>query len=480
NTETGACEEPDTDCTVDGCPDGEECNTETGACEEPDTDCTVDGCPDGEECNTETGACEENTVADGTPCEDCSSGDDCPEGWACTPLASGKACLPPCNSNQDCTTGWTCQGDPKVCTPAGFRCDGCVSDGCDEDEVCNTIDGECSTPRGLCEPCTYGWECGPDAACIKEGPSSRVCMPRCGGEGQTCPASSTCDTDADTGLKVCLSDGDKCCYEADPTACLEPGECNPPCSGETPFCVDDTCVQCLNNTHCTGEMTCDELSGSCKDPNQQCTGDTPFFWDGECVECLNNTHCADGLYCESETHTCTEQGSVCDTCSEDYPACVEVNGEFYCVPCDSDDDCGDNCACNTDTYSCEGDCTVKVGDCQSDADCDPGMTNFTLECDQDTGLCYDTAGQCDGVTAYCRQGKKCLSPFGELGEFFDQFAGAGGGGTIPGSCECDTDAETAAFLAGEPGPVCGSASCFSLGDLLGTGDDTASCMSFDF
>jgi Cys-rich repeat protein len=428
----------------------------SGVCELPASgDCTVDSCATGEFCNPDTSQCEVVPPVQGEACGSCETAEDCPTHYTCQLISTGKACLPPCTSQNDCSTGWTCaneDGGGKACAPSGYKCEGCVINGCAAGETCDTDDGGCHPPTSTCFSCQYDWECGAGAACVKKADGQKVCMDRCGA-GIACAQDTTCTLDQDTGIDVCKG----ACEGA-----VLP--CDDACPDTAPICMNDVCVQCTDDDHCDDGETCD-ISGFCT--SSECSGATPYFWDEQCVQCLEDGHCAEGMLCNTQTHTCGAGGDVCAQCSDPYPACAEVGGEIYCVQCTTDDHCGLGGVCNTATYSCEGGTVTPTDACESDADCDPGLTGFDLGCDTSTGYCYDKDGGCDGITAHCKGGKDCmdlmslllgggggLPPGGIPG-----FPGGGSGSTLPGFCECDVP-----FISD-----CGSATCLPIGELFGGG-----------
>jgi len=335
-----------------------------------------------------------------------------------------------------------------------------VLSGCPTQETCNTINGQCYSPQETCGTCQYDWECGDGAACIKTNDGPKVCMARCG-DGVACADGATCTADSDTTIEVCSGTCDEASLP-----------CNGACVSPTPFCKTETCVQCLDNTHCADDQTCD-TNGFCAGGG--CASDTPYFWDNQCVQCLEDSHCADGLICNQQTHACGGEDDVCAACEDPYPACAQVGGDFYCVQCTLDEHCGVGGTCNAATYSCEGGTVTPTEACTSDSDCDPGLTGFDLACDTSTGYCYDKNGGCDGVTAFCKGGKECMdlmsALMGGAGGLPGGLPGMPGGGgmTMPGMCACDVP-----FLD----PNCGSATCLPLGDILGGGSGTGNfCFS---
>lgn len=395
---------------------GEECATTGG-------DCTTDGCPEGKVCNPETLACDDEVVTpgDGDQCVTCDTAADCAEGWQCVPVGGAQACLRPCTGGGECETGWNCFSG--VCTPNSFSCTGCALDGCGAGLTCNMQTGECvALATDICDDCTYDWECGDGRACHKLG-ATRVCLDRCDG-GAGCPAGN-CVVNSDSGYSVC---------EPAQGCGVDPTECTPACTGDLPYCVNGGCVECITDADC--DTSCNVALGVCETTGE-CVAPTPYFNStlGKCVQCLNNTQCGNGS-CNTATGVC--EGDVCATCVDPYPACALVGGDYYCVQCTDDSYCGTGGTCNLETYSCEGGTVIPGDACESDADCDPGITGFDLACDVDSGLCYDKGGACDDVTAYCVGGYDCLSFFEAFGggTFPDIPLPGGGGSTVAGVCEC--------------------------------------------
>ena len=460
----GQCMAPTGECNP-ACEAGFICDA--GACracvgdECGQSDCTVTGCAAGQVCDATSKTCVPASTAGA--CASCTTADDCPAGgWTCVPLSTGQACLPPCTTSDDCTTGWTCFNG--ACAPGGFSCAGCNVDGCTSaNDVCDTNTGNCTSPQSQCGACTYDWECGDGNACHSFGPNLSVCVPRCSG-GAACPGGANCITDDTSGYKVCEPKGTTCCFDENPANCPDTNACTPACGGGTPHCKLGVCVACLEDAHCPQGQTCNTNNGTCSGGGPQCGGGTPHWNEakGTCVQCLNDTHCG-GSVCNPQTNTC--ENDICGTCADPYPACAEVNGEFYCVQCTDDSYCGQGGTCQIDTYSCQGGTVNNPDPCSSDADCDAGVSGFNLACDLDSGFCYDKDGGCDDVTAFCMNGNDCV-------DFFELLGMAGGGGlpgglpggggaTLPGSCECTPKGGAIPGLPSEsddcpPGVLCGN------------------------
>lgn len=405
------------------------------------TDCTVSGCDNGEQCNTTTKQCEPVTGPTAEGCDTCANATECGDGWKCAPLPTGNACLPPCTTGDDCETGWICQ--TGNCTPASFRCDGCVTAGCPSGDACNPGNNQCVDAAPNCGSCGNDWECGDGNAC-----HNNECQQRC--DDGVCPSGGSCVTNA-RGVSVC----DKSCAAA----------CTPACSGATPICNNGTCVQCRTSNDCQTGQTCDTASNLCTGSGQ-CTAPTPILWQGQCVQCVTNNDCPGGQACATATNTCTS--SQCAACAAPYPACVTIGTDSYCVQCAVDADCGVGGTCNTQTYACEGGTVTPTEKCTSDADCDAGASGFDLRCDVPSGYCYDLAGSCDNVTAFCVGTNGAIEKCVSILEIFGGGLGGSlppefsGGGTIPGFCGCSYTDPNNPFS----GANCRSGQCIDFTALL--------------
>jgi hypothetical protein len=204
--------------------------------------------------------------------------------------------------------------------------------------------------------------------------------------------------------------------------------------------LDGECVQCAIDDDCGGGG-CDTNTHTCE--AGECTGDTPYLVDDECVQCLNNDHCPEGN-CNTDSNTCVPADEECGQCNEDYPVCLELQGDTYCVQCTDDAHCDAGCTCDTQLYACSGDCVVAGAE---QCGADTGETcPSDLVCEN--SLCIDPTGACDGVTVMCPGGNQCVS----LLELLMGGAGGGGqlplppgsGGGIPGVCGCNPAANDCA------------------------------------
>lgn len=411
---TATCDGPE-DCDPGEVCDGDTCRPCVGA-ECAPADCTTTGCDSGQVCDTVTKQCVPDNTSTAAACEPCADAEACGGApWKCAPLISGNACLPPCSNNDGCPTGWLCQAGN--CIPSNYDCESCMGTGCPSGSACNPNSGDCITATAQCESCGNDWECGAGHACNND-----TCVPRCA-DG-VCPAGGSCETSGNS-IEVCA----EACQAA----------CTPACGGATPHCVAGACLECRNTGDCPQGQTC---SGGACSGGGDCAPPTPYLWNGVCVACTNNDHC-NGLFCDAATNTC--QSDACAACAAPYPACTQIGTDFYCVQCASDADCTGG-TCNLQTFACEGGVIVPGEPCETDADCDDGgVTGFNLKCYRNAGssadgLCYDAAGGCDDVTAFCpgtdgqlHECKSILDTFGGTSGLPPELLG---GGTIPGNCAC--------------------------------------------
>ncbi|MSQ81439.1 MAG: hypothetical protein EXR77_00775 [Myxococcales bacterium] len=372
-------------------------------------------------------------------CKVCTpTGNECSADFSCVNLLSGTFCAKKCASVADCTPGYICDkasaGDQKYCVLNSYDCKGCATTGCPNGEKCNfkTNPPACLASKKTCESCLQDKDCDNGLRCVKFG-SEKVCSPDCSG-GQACPDNSTCVSYVSEATKACAFAATKCCYGPNCTsACAS-------CKGK---CIAGVCQECSKNADCPNNGTCNLNSYTCvtaatcppanKPANKIKKKDT-----GECVECTNDTHCTGstgGPKCNLQSNICEKSSSSneCSVCGGDYPGCVEQNGTWSCVECTIDDDCAKKSkgTCSPKSYTCAGSSGStggigpKNGTCKADGDCknDPNNT-FSLQCDTKTGLCFDTAGKCDNIVAFCNAavGSNC-----ELAS--DLF---GGGGLPPG------------------------------------------------
>jgi len=377
----------------------------------------------------------------GVDCKPCENKADCGDGAFCTSVGGGKFCLTACETDADCKGGYICyqaSSEGLQCLPVSYSCEACAYDGCEAGKCCDLVSGECPDCLDVCELCTYDFQCSPGLRCYKTaGNPSGNCVAECGDTG-SCddPASFTCG-DNGNGIQVCVPVNDDVCSI---------------CPEDKPYTLPDgTCVECLNSTHCEGEDVCDQGSHTCGD--KQCGGDSHLCDDDkQCHQCCEDAHCA-GL---GGTGKCIDyecegvQDNCGNSCADPYPVCANVGGTWQCVACDTDDDCPVNCTCSTqflcidvNGQTCGGPDQNCQSTCDTAADCPPGPNSETLDC-HSTGVCFNPAGGCDGITSCCGPNQQCFDLMSLM------FGGMGGIPGMPiamGACSCDTETDC---LGGEP------------------------------
>ncbi len=414
------------------CPDGYECSDEK-VCVPAQT--TGDPVPTGND--TTTDAVDTTITPNIAACQPCAETSECEDGLLCVSVGPTKHCTEACADDSDCASGWVCfaSGDTSSCVPGLFQCTGCMQDGCPDAATpwCNASSGNCVSPSEQCGACEKDGQCGAGMRCWQ-----KACVPEC--NDGTCPDNASCAA-LEGGANVCkwITEG-ACCLGADCTGTVDP--CTA-CGGATPYCVGESCVECMNDTHCTqAKPKCQGNVCMEADAPPECSGTTPHKnpTTGACCACLNDSHCNGGK-CDGCACKAPETGNeVCDTCTAPYPGCADFQGQWVCVQCSEDAHCPGS-TCNLQNYTCEGTTGTgpTSGECQ-----DEGCTDASLSCDTETGLCYADDGSCDNTTKFCPGGGDCIDFFTQLG------MGGGGGGLpplpglpdiLPSNCGCTSDAD---------------------------------------
>lgn len=397
----------------------------------------------------------------GKNCLTCTVDADCGDSaYQCVTLLNGNYCAKKCSTAGECPAAFTCdKADSKAtnsnCLPPSYQCDGCLVTPCAKGESCVPSTGKCAVVKAQCDECVAQTDCAPGLKCVKLG-ASKVCAPTCDNNGP-CPETSSCQKT--TVGNICAFSSDTCCYGP---------SCTPAsgCSSCPTKCFGGACVDCLADGDCSGGK-CDVNKHTCI-TSGPCTGSTPIkLANGQCVECANDTHCASsgvGPKCDLATNKCAAStaSNECKACVDPFPGCVQLNGTWSCVECSTDADCAakDAGTCNSTTYSCSGTTGTgtgpKTGNCKADTDCvNAGTTTFTLACDTASGLCYDTAGKCDNIIAFCNasKGSNCVQP-SSVGGLPGGLPLPGGTGTNPGEGVCSCGASGTSGGGGTPNPMC--------------------------
>jgi hypothetical protein len=288
---------------------------------------------------------------------------------------SGPAAGDGCASNRDCQDGFVCVGGSCV----GGAVSGCADNAdCPLGEYCDLDSHKCAIAQVVA--CQSDAECRADQRCNTV---TGVCIdaPRSCGEGGSCPSGTHCDT------------------------------------------VNDACVACLGDEHCTGGDVCRDQV--CVDPNKPedpngCTLDT------ECNPPL--TVCLEGacsLGCAQPGGMLCEDGAVCDTARG---RCVTIEG-----PCATDPDCtppmtvcesgqcipgcgqvgGVQCPGGQECNPSTGRCRAGGPVCLSDDDCNAPQTVcnlFSGTCEPGCVSAGCTAPEtCDTATGHCQGGATCAA-----------------------------------------------------------------------
>ncbi|MGI5864470.1 MAG: lamin tail domain-containing protein [Myxococcales bacterium] len=255
-----------------GCPTSDYCDTSYpgGRCVKTST-----GCSSSSECSGATPVC--NTVT--RECVVCTATEGCGVGEVCNTLVAGGRCDP---VSTGCTSSAQCSSPTSVCDTSSGKCVVCTAtEGCEEDEVCNT-----SVPGGRCDPmstgCTSSAQCSsPTPVCDTQTQQCVVCTPT---EG--CEEDEVCNT---------LVAGGRC--DPKSTGCTDSNQCSSP----TPVCNTQTqqCVVCTATEGC---------GGSTPKCNTAVAG-------GQCVQCLASADCAATPatpICSPNNICVAEEGSASD------------------------------------------------------------------------------------------------------------------------------------------------------------------------
>jgi hypothetical protein len=228
------------------------------------------------------------------------------------------------------------------------------------------------------------------------------------------------------------------------------------CEGDTPICLDNTCVGCEGDTDCTEPSNgkCDTDTNTCVpcDDSAQCTEDGAGVCDaGACVECSadDETVCGTNV-CDVSAGTCTDtpagETGLCQECVSDRQCspgrvCVPMAfdgtdlGNFCLWRLDATEVGGPNGSCtnsppyrgSTDITTISGEsvsiCTLRSTTCAALADFDtmdcttPGDSDD--ECGVaglDDGLCRMVDAVVNRCTIPCDSDDDCRSGGCDLGE----------------------------------------------------------------
>lgn len=183
--------------------------------------------------------------------------------------------------------------------------------------------------------------------------------------------------------------------------------CSPSCEGNTPFCLDGSCVECSDQSgqecdtgkFCNASNEC-ENEPDCTTPSP-CGANTPYCYNNQCVECsmFSNQICSPGYTCNTGTNSCYRQvGASCPTASINTFDCKYSTGTSATCKCGILESTqnrwvipiGNTCSNNASNSGCESGSTCTAGVCTSsstvlDAPCSsPSTSNCVYYSNQTT------------------------------------------------------------------------------------------------
>ena len=301
-------------------------------------------------------------------CKQCISSSDC----------SGNRLKQLCGKQSqncgECFQDSDCQGKVnKRCDLNTFTCVQCLEDtDCGELYPC-TLQGGCPTQycsaTNTCSTCTIDEHCRfcpPTPVCGPISPANQTARRRRVG-GSRSLAQLDEDTTIPTACLQCLQDSDCARFNGTRNFCDKSlcSQCrnDTTCPDASPFCVDGNCKKCPN-----GEDVC-TLGKTCQS-NKDCPDILVPFCGGtlndSCVECTTNDHC-------SLPNPICSLNNTCAQCSQDGD-CGPPNS--YCVKgrcseCQTDEQCQSPLPrCSIDDATCVQ--CLSSEDCGSGfAGCDP-------------------------------------------------------------------------------------------------------------
>ncbi len=319
-------------------------------------DCTVSGCPSGQECVG--GECRP-VMGDGTLCSPCTSDAECggPRDFCIGYPSGGAFCGRACTSSEDCGAGFVCAGTSGgvsqcagfdgsnfTCAGGGPAPAGCTNDSqCGAGERCNTATGACE-PRpadraALGESCESDDECN-SGLCATTA-AGQVCAQSCDGfDTSSCPSGFYCDGEAlgVCGTGLCLRGtagaaglGASCTADTDCASLMCDGAiCASPCR---PDAAVNSCPM--------GYVCRPGAAAGCG----ACRAEADLAAPGEF--CMTNEDCASGLCAVASDgdQFCTDFCDSAADCPELF-SCVPVGDTNVCVPPAPRED-GGGCGCVT-------------------------------------------------------------------------------------------------------------------------------------
>ncbi len=389
--------------------------------------CAADAdCETGEVCDPSNACvpCHDSAMTGGV---DNGCSDDTP---ACVGTAANATCVE-CEADSECDAGEVCAPDNVCVTCHDDMAAGEIDDGCSAGMPACLVDTSVMPAASSCVECIADADCGGDLVCD---PANNACVPchdssSAGVDSGCSAAAPTCvGSGASATCEACDSDDDCATGEVcDPSnACVgcfddaAPGAVDSGCAMGAPACVSDggsaTCEECDVDAACGAGEVCDESNScvACEDTegpgavDSGCSEETPACIgggdDAVCVECAADGDCEEGTVCGPEAicvvcHDDADAGATDHGCSDETPACVEVDGGgVTCVECETDAECPGTNVCSA-AGTCVG-CLDTDEDTVCDSD-DPDDDNDGVDDAEDAdpldpNVCRDEdADSCD-------------------------------------------------------------------------------------
>ena len=365
--------------------------------------CVLDACSDGQQNGDETdldcgGSCIDNCATGGS----CVDGDDCKSGLCVDNICVSDRCQDRVKNGNE--TGVDCGGSCAANCAVGVGC--FVDDDCDSG-ICNTtFTGTCAADQcgdgilnndetdidcgGSCDACDAGFDC-----VINDDCDSGVCNV----VDLVCAVDS-CDSGLQDGDETAVDCGGSCAQNCGLNeSCLVNDDC------QSNACVDGFCAQdqCSNGTQ-DGDETDVDCGGSCQskcDAGETCAGPgdcgSGFCQAGTNI-CVDD-HCVDGI------QNANESGPDCGG-----PDC---NGCGFSFTCNVNGDCASGiCSANgvcVDDRCFDG---FANGD-ETDVDCGGSTCSPRCGRNQGCGSFNDCSGgdQCNGGQCVEALPRSCLELF---------------------------------------------------------------------
>ena len=346
-----------------------------------DPECLLNGCPVGQVCNQETGACRE-------PVGECGT---CEQDW-------------------ECADGYRCYENGNYCAPA------CADGVCPANGACEQVN---EIAMHLCVSqsvvCCFGYECS-GGTCPAETP-----FPKDGGCVE-------CIEDAHCGADICGADN----------TCVS-GNCTP----DKPYDFNGGCVECLTSAHCdAGEVCVNHVCSHeppwedpCQDPYPAWT-QINGVW--ACVQCTDDSYCTGTQICDTTIFACVGEGgdtnTNCNGCTSE-EGCVSFIDMFE-LDCDVPSGCcyDVNGGCEAVEAFCPGSQCVSLLDFLGDGggiSMPEGLGIAVCSCDEPVDMmALETClpGACP--TGGCAAGAVCV----EASVLTELLGGSGGTPSESGYC----------------------------------------------